>query len=104
MHVHHWIVESPEPGQYEMQAKCAGCGGGRTFPSVRSLATGYGGTMTDNRERQQRRREGRQAPTEVSFKHYDNTHARNPYMTGYTHWDLLGKDRMHVLDSPHVEA
>ena len=57
-HVHHWLVETPQQGTDSIPARCKGCGEERTFPTVKSLATGYGGTMTDNRERQRKLYDG----------------------------------------------
>ena len=52
-HVHHWNVAT-DPQDGVLPAQC-GCGASKTFPAVTSYATGFGGTMTDNRERQRRR-------------------------------------------------
>ena len=55
-HVHRWnIATDPQDGV--LPALC-GCGASKTFPAATSYATGFGGTMTDNRDRQRRLYDG----------------------------------------------
>lgn len=91
-HAHHWKVAT-EPTDGALPAECA-CGAARTFPTVRSLTVGYGGTMTDNRARQQKMKAGITPAAAPSFRRYDGTSVHSTRHSR-DHWFVLPSDLVH---------
>lgn len=92
-HAHHWIIAT-DPQNDALPAECA-CGASRTFPTVKALTIGYGGTMTDNRERQRKMRAGKPAPTTPhTYRRYDGTSVHSTRRSR-DHWFALTSDLVH---------